>query len=173
MSLDNLVGISLEKITPDAAGIGRLLSAARRNIADAHVKEISAENRFDAAYKAIMQLANAVLQANGFRTLTSKPGHHMTMIQTLSQTVGVDRQAVIVLDALRKQRNVADYSGDIVPASAVEECVSHAEALLDSVADWLIANKPELLRNEKAKSPSRLVNSRHPRPSIARRDENK
>ena len=25
---------------------------------------------------------------------------------------------VIVLDALRKQRNVADYSGDIVPASA-------------------------------------------------------
>ncbi|GMQ87742.1 MAG: hypothetical protein BMS9Abin08_0948 [Gammaproteobacteria bacterium] len=149
MSLDNLVGINLEKITPDATVIGRLLSAARRNIADAHVKEISAENRFDAAYKAIMQLANAALQANGFRTLTSKPGHHMTMIQTLGQTVGVDRQTVIVLDALRKQRNVADYAGDIVPASAVEECVSRAEALLDSVAGWLIANKPELLRNEK------------------------
>ena len=84
MSLDNLVGISLEKITPDTAMIGRLLSAAaRRNIADAHVATISAENRFDAAYKAIMQLANAALQANGYRTLTSKPGHHMTMIQTL------------------------------------------------------------------------------------------
>lgn len=149
MSLDNLVGISLEKVTPDAAVIGRLLSAAKRNIADAHVREISAENRFDAAYKAIMQLANAALQANGFRTLTSKPGHHMTMIQTLSQTVGVDRQTTIVLDALRKQRNVADYSGDIVPASAVEECVSHAEVLLNSVASWLKANKPELLRNEK------------------------
>lgn len=49
MSLDNLVGISLEKITPDATVIGRLLSAAKRNIADAHVKEISAETRFDAA----------------------------------------------------------------------------------------------------------------------------
>jgi len=93
MSLDNLVGISLEKIAPDAAVIKRLLSAARRNIADAHVEEISPENRFDVAYKAIMQLANAALQANGFRTLTSKPGHHMTMIQTLSQTVGMDRQA--------------------------------------------------------------------------------
>jgi hypothetical protein len=83
--------MGLEKVTPDVAVIGRLLSAAKRNIADAHVSEISAENRFDAAYKAIMQLANAALQANGFRTLTSKPGHHMTMIQTLSQTVGVDR----------------------------------------------------------------------------------
>ncbi len=75
----------------------------------------------------------------------------MTVIQTLSQTVGVDRPTTIVLDALRKQRNVADYSGDIVPASAVEEGVSHAEALLSSVAGWLKANKPELFRDEKAK----------------------
>lgn len=149
MSLDNLVGISLEKVAPDAAAIGRLLTAARRNIADARVTAISAENRFDAAYKAIMQLANAALQANGFRTLTSKPGHHMTMIQTLSKTLGIDKQTVIVLDALRKQRNVADYSGDIVPTSAVEECLSHAEALLASVTGWLKTNKPELLGEEK------------------------
>ncbi|MDZ7751715.1 MAG: DNA-binding protein [Gammaproteobacteria bacterium] len=148
MSLDNLVGISLEKVTPDAAIIARLLSAAERNIADAHVKEISTENRFDAAYKAIMQLANAALQANGFRTLTSRPGHHMTMIQTLSQTVGVDKQLVIVLDALRKQRNVADYSGDTVPASAMEECVSYAETLRNAVVGWLKENKAELLRNK-------------------------
>ncbi|MGD8619733.1 MAG: DNA-binding protein, partial [Gammaproteobacteria bacterium] len=114
MSLDNLVWVTLEKIEPDATVIKRLLSSAHRNIADAHVMEISAENRFDAAYKAIMQLSNAALQANGFRTLTSKPGHHMTMIQVLSQTIDLDKQTVIVLDALRKQRNVADYSGDIV-----------------------------------------------------------
>jgi hypothetical protein len=145
MSLDNLVGISLEKITPDAAAIGRLLSAARRNIADARVQEISAENRFDAAYKAIMQLANAALQANGYRTLTSKPGHHMTMIQTLGQTLGVDQQTVIVLDALRKQRNVSDYSGDVVPISAVQECLTHAEALLETILAWLQANQPALL----------------------------
>lgn len=149
MSLDNLVGISLEKVAPDAAVIGRLLSAARRNIADAGVTAISAENRFDAAYKAIMQLANAALQANGYRTLTSKPGHHMTMIQTLNQTLGIDKRTVIVLDALRKQRNVADYSGDVVPMSAVEECLAHAEVLLASVVGWLKTNKPELLGDGK------------------------
>lgn len=133
MSLDKLIGISLEKLDPDAASITKLLAAAKRNLADAHIKEVSAENRFDAAYKAIMQLANAALQANGYRTLTSKPGHHMTMIQTLNQTIGLDKQTVIVLDVLRKQRNVADYSGDIIPASAVDECVTHAEKLLHDV----------------------------------------
>ena len=89
MSLDNLVGISLERIEVDSTVVGRLLSAAGRNIADARVSAISAENQFDAAYKAIMQLANVALQANGYRTLTSRPGHHMTMIQTLDQTIGL------------------------------------------------------------------------------------
>ena len=53
MSLDNLIGRSLEKIEPDPFIIQRLLSAAERNIADSHVMEISSENRFDVAYKAI------------------------------------------------------------------------------------------------------------------------
>lgn len=146
MSLDNLVGISLDKVEADASVIKRLLVSAERNIADSHVMEISSENRFDVAYKAIMQLSNAALQANGYRTLTSKPGHHMTMIQVLRQTIGLDKETVIVLDALRKQRNVADYSGDIVPASAVDECVKHAENLLHDVSHWLKENKPELIK---------------------------
>ncbi|MCP3664721.1 MAG: DNA-binding protein [Gammaproteobacteria bacterium] len=145
MSLENLVGKSLEQIEPDATVINRLLSSAERNISDAHVIEISPENRFDAAYKAIMQLANAALQANGFRTLTSKPGHHMTMIQALGQTIDLDRETVIVLDALRKQRNVADYSGDMVPMSAVDECIQHAENLLNVVRQWLTKTKAELI----------------------------
>ncbi len=145
MSLDNLVGMSIEKLEPDASVIKRLIAAAERNIADSHIMEVSSENRFDAAYKAIMQLSNAALQANGFRTLTRKPGHHMTMIQVLSQTIGIDKQTVIVLDALRKQRNVADYSGDIIPASAVDECVKHAENLLHDVTQWIKENKPELI----------------------------
>ena len=92
-----------------------------------------------------MQLSNTALQANGYRTLTSKPGHHMTMIQVLSQTISLDSQTVIVLDALRKQRNVADYSGDTVPVSAVNECVKYAKKLLHDVKHWLEENKPELI----------------------------
>tara|TARA_R110002072_G_scaffold9584_1_gene46356 strand:+ start:15694 stop:16068 length:375 start_codon:yes stop_codon:yes gene_type:complete len=117
MILDNLIGKNLEAITPDAAVIKRLLDAAVRNIADAQIDGLSNENQFDMAYKAIMQLANVAMQANGYRTLTSKPGHHQIMIQSLPKTVGLDVDQMIILDGLRKQRNVADYSGDLVPES--------------------------------------------------------
>ena len=76
MTLQNLLGRSLDGITPDKTQIAKLLAAAQRNIQDAQLSALSAENRFDAAYKAIMQLSMAALQAHGYRTLTSKPGHH-------------------------------------------------------------------------------------------------
>ncbi len=129
MGLDNLVGISLEKITPDVASIKKLFDAANRNIADAQVEQVSLENRFDAAYKAIMQLANASLQSSGYRTLTSKPGHHVVMIQSLQQTVGISVEKTIILDALRKQRNIADYSGDLVSESLTRDCIESAQEL--------------------------------------------
>lgn len=145
MSLENLVGISLEEIEPRPATIKRLLASAGRNIEEARIPQIGPENRFDIAYKAIMQLANAALQANGYRTLTSRPGHHATMIQALGKSVGMDATTIKVLDGMRKQRNVTDYSGDLVPESAAAECVERAEALRQAVTAWLQKNKPELL----------------------------
>ena len=145
MSLANLIGISLEAIEPDRATVARLLAAAERNIADSHAENVSNETRFDAAYKAIMQLANAALQANGYRTLTGRPGHHMTLMQTLNLTVGLDRNTIIVLDVLRKQRNDSDYFGAAIPATSMADCVSHAENLNRDVLGWVRANKPELL----------------------------
>lgn len=145
MSLQNLLGISLDTIAPDKGQVAKLLSAAQRNIDDAQLEGLSAENRFDAAYKAIMQLAMLALNANGFRTLTSKPGHHQTAIQTLTLTVALPTQKVIVLDALRKQRNLADYSGDLVPDSAVVACLGGAKELHAHVMAWLAANRHDLL----------------------------
>ncbi|GFZ77550.1 hypothetical protein GCM10011403_20840 [Pseudohongiella nitratireducens] len=145
MTLDNLLGMSLERIKPDILTIQRLLEAAKRNLNDAQIEAVSNENRFDAAYKAIMQMANAALQASGYRTLTSKPGHHQTMIQTLPKTIGLDADLVIVLDALRKQRNVADYSGDLVADKAVAECISHAEQLWEQLNTWLKSEHFDLI----------------------------
>lgn len=145
MTLDNLLGRSLERIEADPLIIQRLLEAAKRNIADAQVQAVSNENRFDAAYKAIMQMANAALQASGYRTLTSKPGHHQTMIQTLQKTIGLDHESLIVLDALRKQRNVADYSGDLVANSAVVECAAQAKRLWTLLNEWLKETYPDTL----------------------------
>ena len=145
MSLKNLLGLSLDTIQADRTQIAKLLAAAERNIVDAQLPSLSAENRFDVAYKAIMQLAMVALNANGYRTLTSKPGHHQTAIQTLPLTVGLAQSTVIVLDALRKQRNLADYSGDLVPDATAAECLASARELLVHVRGWLTAHRAELL----------------------------
>ena len=144
MSLRNLVGISLEVVTPDKAQVARLLAASERNISDAQLPGLSVENRFDAAYKAIMQLAMVALHAHGFRTLTSKPGHHQTAIQTLTLTVALEQRQVLVLDTLRKQRNLADYSGEPVTESAAAACLVSAQELRERVLRWLATHDPDL-----------------------------
>ena len=89
MTLQSLAGRTLDRITPDKAQLLRLLAAADRNIVDAQIADLSAENRFDAGYKAIMQLSMVALNANGYRTRTSVLGHHKTAIQTLTLTVAL------------------------------------------------------------------------------------
>lgn len=81
--MQNLVGVTLEQITPAKETIKRLLEGAGRHIADAKVQAISAETRFGSAYTAIRMLADVGWHAHGYRTSTSKPRHHQTAIQTL------------------------------------------------------------------------------------------
>ena len=144
MTLQNLLKIqSLVPFTAQRDDIQRLLIAAVRNLDDAAVTAISDENRFDAAYKCVMQCAMASLMANGYRTSKSKPGHHQTAIQTLPLTVGVDAGTVIVLDGLRKQRNINDYDGEPISPTLVDECIKQAHALLAHVRQWLAVHHPE------------------------------
>lgn len=144
MSLSNLQAIGrLQPQPPDPPAMAKLLQAARQNLADARVEQISASNRFDAAYKCIMQCAMLGLWANGWRTSTSQPGHHQTAIQTLDQTLGVPQPHLIVLDALRRQRNVNDYEGDPITDATLYACLQAADQLLNHTLRWLQARHPE------------------------------
>jgi len=67
------------------------------------------------------------------------------MLQLLVKTVWLESDTMILLDSLRKQRNVADYSSDLVPESAMRECITQAEQLQLVVTQWLEENHPELL----------------------------
>ncbi len=145
MTLQNLLAIQrLLAFEASRADVQRLLAAAERNLADSAVAAISAENRFDAAYKCIMQCAMAALWANGYRTSTSQPGHHQTAIQSLTLTIGLDAKTMVVLDTLRKQRNVSDYDGDPISPSSIEECLKQADALLRRLKSWLAQQRPDL-----------------------------
>jgi hypothetical protein len=146
MTLENLLAIHrLQAFEATPGGVQRLLASAERNLADARLAGLSADNRFDAAYKTIMQCAMIGLWAKGFRTATSQPGHHQTALQTLPKTLGLAADTVIVLDALRKQRNLNDYEGDPVTDAAVAECLAQAEALIAHTRQWLAGHRPDLL----------------------------
>lgn len=146
MSLANLLKINqLQVHSPSKEAVQRLLEAAKRNLADAHISAVSGENRFDAAYKCIMQCAMVGLWVNGYRTSTSQPGHHQTAIQTLPTTIGLPQSTVIVLDSLRKQRNVSDYEGDPISDQAVIECIKQAEKLYQDVLAWISNNRSDLI----------------------------
>jgi len=130
MTLENLLKIGqLKSHVTDAGEIVRLLEAAKRNLADAHVTSISPETRFDCAYKAIMQSALTVLMANGFRPDTKRPGHHMTVLQSLPITIQLPGERMVVLDALRRKRNLSDYTGEDVDDVSAENCVLMAKRL--------------------------------------------
>ena len=146
MSLDNPLKIKqLQLHNPSKEALLRLLDAAKRNIADAHIEVVSGENRFDAAYKSIMQCAMLALWLNGYRTSTSQPGHHQTAIQTLPTTIGLSQTTVIILDGLRKQRNVSDYEGDPISDQAIKECIKQAEQLYVCLSEWIAKNRPDLV----------------------------
>lgn len=145
MTLENLLRIGqLKQHDPSVEEIQRLLQAARRNLADAHEKTISLETRFDAAYKAIMQGALVGLMANGFRPDTKKSGHHVTVVQSLTKTIGLDNERVTVLDTLRHKRNLADYTGEDIDHASVNACIVEAENLLKEVESWIKKNRPDL-----------------------------
>jgi hypothetical protein len=145
MTLQNLLQSGqLKKHEATREELGQLLAAVRRNLADAQISAISLETRFDAAYKAVMQLSMMALMANGFRPNTGA-GHHMTMIQSLPKTIGLAKERMVVLDALRRKRNASDYMGSYVDQSATDTCIAEAQLLLRDVQAWLVEHRPDLL----------------------------
>ena len=85
------------------------------------------------------------LWVNGYRTSTNQLGHHQTALQALPKTLGIKQDEVIVLVALRKQRNLSDYEGDPITEAAVVECVKQAENLIRHVQQWLGKHRPDLM----------------------------
>lgn len=146
MTLSNLLKTKqLKEHKTDAAEIRQLLDAVERNLKDAAATNISAENRFDAAYKAIMQSALVALMANGFITDTKVPGHHAVTIQSLPKTIGLSPDRLKVLDVLRRKRNLSDYTGKDIDEASVKECRAAAGKLLGEVTDWIKKNHPDLI----------------------------
>ncbi len=146
MSLQNLLKIGrLVEHRTDADQVGRLLVSARRNIEDSRQDSISWESRLDIAYRAIMQVSMIALWANGYRPVKNAPGHHVTMIQSLTHSIGLDNDHMVVLDTFRVKRNAIDYTGEDVDEASVEACIAAADDLIHCLQIWLSENRSDLL----------------------------
>ncbi|MGC2457107.1 MAG: hypothetical protein WA435_03835 [Gallionellaceae bacterium] len=124
MSLENLLKTKqLQPHNPTREAVQRLLQAAARNIADARVEMISGENRFDAAYKAIMQCAMVALWANRYRT-------RMAMVKQLAYVREWSEQFV-------KQYRFFNRIASAVPIAALIE----RKTSVVSCIEWRIVNE--------------------------------
>lgn len=137
----NLQRIGQIEVVPFSAELlAKMLDVASSRLQDALRVDNSMETRFDCAYTAIRAVADAALLMQGFRTSTSKPGHHQTTLQCLVHTMDVDPVTVRVLDSLRKQRNLIDYDGELITNSLLQECLDQAQTLLTMAEQRLIRN---------------------------------
>jgi hypothetical protein len=68
---------------------------------------------------------------------------------TLNNLVGISLEKISAdIKAIKRlitaaERNIADYSGDIVPESTVKDCIFQAEELLKTFNQWLATGYAE------------------------------
>ena len=51
---------------------------------------------------------------------------------------------MVGFDALRRKRNLSDYSGEEVNDGSVVQCIDDAERLLQDVTRWIARNRSDL-----------------------------
>ena len=83
---------------------------------------------------------------NGYRPSTSEVGHHVTLIQSLPLTLGVNTTTWVLLDALRRKRNANDYTGDGVTLDMVTECIEQGQQLRTLLQQHLQTQHPTVIQ---------------------------
>ncbi|MCH7637354.1 MAG: hypothetical protein IIA12_06760 [Proteobacteria bacterium] len=109
-SLDNLVKIGKLKVGPSSdAEITGLVQRGLVKIEDYKRLDLSADSRFDLAYNAAHALCLAALRQAGYRS-----ENRYIVFQCSQHTIGLEPQYWRVLSDAHRERNVAEYEGDIV-----------------------------------------------------------
>lgn len=129
---------ALQAHKPSAKEVAGLLALVDRNLADARVRGLSAEGRFQFAYNAALTMATAALHTAGYRTNSNVPGHHALTLESLEHTIGVDAALVRKLDAFRRKRNRVSYDAPAaVSASEAADMLALAAQLRHDAEGWI------------------------------------
>ena len=117
--------------------IQRLLDAITRRLDDANNTSIHSETRLEQAYHAILNCALVALRASGLRPSTA-PGHHIVILESLLDTIGIEPSLGDYFQTLRDLRNKDIYTGaaHVSPRQA-DEAVQEAATLNERLGTWI------------------------------------
>ena len=129
-NLDNLVKIKqLKEEPPDQKEFDGMLGSAKRRLNDSQVEALSEDGQFSLAYGAAHALALAAMRWHGYRS-----DNRYLVFQCLQHTVGLENAKCRVLDKCHRQRNLAEYEGQLeITPQLLQELINVTRELLELV----------------------------------------
>lgn len=125
--------------------IQNLLSIVDREILDAQVEGLSADGKFNHAYRAALTLGTVMLSASGFVPARGQ-SHHYRVIAAIPEILGKDEKtSASYLDNCRSKRNASEYdAANEASDTEAQELVEFAIGFRTKTLDWLKKTKKEL-----------------------------
>jgi hypothetical protein len=139
MSLDDwLRNDWLKRHTTTKAEIKGLLAIVDRELRDSEVDGLSADGRFNHAYRAAFTLATVLLYGSGYSSARGQ-SHHYRTIEAIPEILGDGAQDdAVYLQSCRAKRNAAEY--DAANEASETECaelIEFAKEFRTTVLAWL------------------------------------
>jgi hypothetical protein len=124
--------------------LDRLRGAIERNLRDAALPDLSADNKFGMAYEAALLTAKMAVAVAGYRVRGQAA--HATTFVALGLAMGpAAGQRADYFDRCRRKRNALsyEYSGAATDAEAAE-ILEAAKKFRAEVEDWIATRRPDL-----------------------------
>jgi hypothetical protein len=132
VNLEKLVSAKqLKAEKPDRKEFDGLVRSGRARLADARIKALSFESRFDLAYNAAHALSLAALRRLGYRS-----ENRFIVFQCLAHTLGLGPEHWRVLSLAHERRNAAEYSGLLeVDERLLADVLQVAQMVLEKLSE--------------------------------------
>jgi hypothetical protein len=123
-----------------------LRSVVQRNLADASLQRLSADNRLGLAYEAALVACKMVIHASGYRVRSGIGGAHSTTLECALIALGRSSAARLqFFDSIRRRRNTLSYDvAGTVSDHDAGDALRQATTFVATVEVWLKRHAPGL-----------------------------
>lgn len=132
--LDNLVKIRQLRVgRATDTEVGNLIERGLKKLHDSKRVDLDPESQFDLVYNAAHALSLAALRYAGYRS-----ENRYTVFQCTQHTIDLEPEFWRVLDGAHRDRNIAEYEGDIiVDTQLVAAMIRVADIIAERVQELL------------------------------------